>query len=696
MEAMATPTGLVEPEQPNTTENFEDLMARVNQAINQNQTPAVMQDITATQIGIKLDGTNYALWSQIVEMFISGKDKLGYINGDFPQPEPAAPSFRRWRTKNSVVWDSIATTYFDGTDASQVYDLKRRVTRMKQSGEPIETYYNCLQGVWRELDFRRPNPMECVHDIQKYNTLLQEDIVYTFLDGLDDKLDKIRSDVLQLKPFPSVEQAYAYVRREDIKQTIMLSNNGTIPAATMISRGMRNSSQNQFTLQVAKPGNSSSHGGKLNFSKAKGQTEGGSNGCSYCGNMKHTRETCFKLHSYPEWWTELKARKSKESAGGTGRAAMVNAEYAGVTGRTAMDKGEQPVTKEPELSLAPLVNSNELMTAPPGNQGNNSSALLVSKGGDNNDWIVDSGATDHMTFCPEDIVKLTEPRRTSIFNANGVMYPVTGAGTVDISPSISLPNTLLVPSLSSKLLSVGQATEELNCVALMYPQFCLFQDILTKEIIGRGTKREGLYYMDDFSSGRVNTPIGVDLMSGETEVTVAPSPAAETSINGEVTVEAEQEQESGSPSLQSTSHFPSGNSNDNSIMNKGGLLNSSDMVRHCIFPKSCISSNVGKLEQPSLLYERCQEQDAATDGMTFDHKTLVAVASGMHQVVLWKIPGAGFMVASNADSHTCWDNRKLDDEDYMLLLARWSNHCRKDTLIQGNKADTDVLGLNEV
>ncbi|XP_073265989.1 uncharacterized protein [Populus alba] len=397
---MATPTDLVEPEQPNTTENFEDLMARVNQAINQNQTPAVMQDITVTQIGIKLDGTNYALWSQIVEMFISGKDKLGYINGDFPRPESAAPSFRRWRTENSVVkgwligsmnpslvnnlirfptakqvWDSIATTYFDGTDASQVYDLKRRVTRMKQSGEPIETYYNCLQ---------------------------------------DDRLDKIRNDVLQLKPFPSVEQAYAYVRREDIRQTVMLSNNGTIPAAAMISRGMRNSSQNQFTFQVAKLGNSSPHGGKLNFSKAKGQMEGGSNGCSYCGNMKHTRETCFKLHGYPEWWTELKARKSKESAGGTGRAAMVNAECA-FTGGTTTDKGEQPVTKEPELSLAPLVNSNELMPAPPGNQGNNASALLVSKGGDNNDWIVDSGAIDHMTFYPEDIVKLTEPRRTSIF-----------------------------------------------------------------------------------------------------------------------------------------------------------------------------------------------------------------------------------------------------------------------------------------
>ena len=59
--------------------------------------------------------------------------------------------------------------------------------------------------------------MECAIDIQKYNSILQEDRVYTFLYGLDDRLDKTRSDVLQLKPFLIVEQAYAFVRREDVR-----------------------------------------------------------------------------------------------------------------------------------------------------------------------------------------------------------------------------------------------------------------------------------------------------------------------------------------------------------------------------------------------------------------------------------------------------------------------------------------------
>ena len=50
--------------------------------------------------------------------------------------------------------------------------------------------------------------MKCAIDIQSYNSILQEERVYTFLDGLDDRLDHVQSDVLRLQPFPSIEQAY--------------------------------------------------------------------------------------------------------------------------------------------------------------------------------------------------------------------------------------------------------------------------------------------------------------------------------------------------------------------------------------------------------------------------------------------------------------------------------------------------------
>ncbi|KAL6318435.1 hypothetical protein AAG906_041201 [Vitis piasezkii] len=410
-----------------------DLTTRMTQVLNHNQTQnQITSHEPATQIGIKLDGTNYALWSQIVEMYISGKDKLGYINGDFPQPLQTNPAFRKWRTENAVVKGWL----INSMDPNK---------RLKQEGGSIETYYNNARLVERNR----------LSSTKSYG---------------------IRCTAIQ--PFPTMEQAYAQVRREDLRQSVMMMNEDTISGGAMLSRG-GHKPQHQLSFQT--PSN-----GKPNITtKPKG--EGG--GCTHCGNTKHTKETCFKLHGYPDWWHELKAKKKREASGGDnlGRAALMSV--------------------EPQLSLVPqqessISTSEQIAQNDSGNQGY---VFSCSKTGNHDGWIIDSGATDHMTFDPCDFSKATQPKRICIANANGVTYPgVTGAGTVALSPSFSLPNTLLVPSLSNKLLSIGQVSEELNCCALMYPNFCLFQDILTKEIIGRGTKREGLYYMDDFNYGRAN------------------------------------------------------------------------------------------------------------------------------------------------------------------------------------------------
>ena len=71
--------------------------------------------------------------------------------------------------------------------------------------------------------FLLPRPMECVADIKHYNNLLQEDWVYVFMDSLDDRLDKIRGDVLKIQMFPTIEQAYIYVCREAIQQAVMIT-----------------------------------------------------------------------------------------------------------------------------------------------------------------------------------------------------------------------------------------------------------------------------------------------------------------------------------------------------------------------------------------------------------------------------------------------------------------------------------------
>ena len=82
---MVNLTDVVQTSGNSTDSILEDLTARMIEVLTKNQTQTHLPtyDASIAQIGIKLDGTNYALWSQVVEMYISGKDKLGYINGDF-------------------------------------------------------------------------------------------------------------------------------------------------------------------------------------------------------------------------------------------------------------------------------------------------------------------------------------------------------------------------------------------------------------------------------------------------------------------------------------------------------------------------------------------------------------------------------------------------------------------------------------
>ncbi|KDO37213.1 hypothetical protein CISIN_1g048147mg [Citrus sinensis] len=93
MAATETPTQTEE----STTDRIlsELLTSKMAEALSKAQAPTVTSEPTALPIGIKLDGSNYGLWSQVVEMYISGKDKLGYINGELTPPSPTDSSFRK-------------------------------------------------------------------------------------------------------------------------------------------------------------------------------------------------------------------------------------------------------------------------------------------------------------------------------------------------------------------------------------------------------------------------------------------------------------------------------------------------------------------------------------------------------------------------------------------------------------------------
>ena len=99
--------------------------------------------------------------------------------------------------------------------------------------------------------------------------------------------------------------------------------------------------------------------------------------CSHCGNSKHTRDTCFKLHGYPDWWHELQANRRRDGNGNDG-GAIKNA--ANGTGKATIASAESQLSLIPETTV-------DLDTG--------MSFLGTNTAESYDGWILDLGATNH-------------------------------------------------------------------------------------------------------------------------------------------------------------------------------------------------------------------------------------------------------------------------------------------------------------
>ena len=114
----------------------------------------------------------------------------------------------------------------------------------------------------------------------------------------------------------------------------------------------------------------------------------------------------------------------------------------------------------------------------------------------NSTWIIDTGASDHMTRDSGQLKSLKPSSQSVISTANGSTSPITGEGSIILSDSLTLDTVLVVPSLEHNLLSVSKITSTLACTVIFWPAFCVFQDILTQKILGYGVRRGKLYYLE--------------------------------------------------------------------------------------------------------------------------------------------------------------------------------------------------------
>jgi len=208
----------------------------------------------------------------------------------------------------------------------------------------------------------------------------------------------------------------------------------------------------------------SARGGRSGF-RGRGRGGRGRGRCSYCGRDGHTEAICYRKNGFPPRPTAVIATNGSSTTGSDIDAVRLQLQRL------------QGLLSPPSASVA--------STSAAG------SACFSSSSG----WILDSGATHHITSLrPQQYSDAPHPK--SIIVANGTTVPVSGCADISLDPSISLRSALYVPTSPFNLLSVGRLTNDLDCSVIFTPSTFVIQDRQTRSTIGRGRLQNGLYLLD--------------------------------------------------------------------------------------------------------------------------------------------------------------------------------------------------------
>jgi len=114
------------------------------------------------------------------------------------------------------------------------------------------------------------------------------------------------------------------------------------------------------------------------------------------------------------------------------------------------------------------------------------------------EWVLDSGATDHMTYVFDQLVESkTLKEKSKIILPNGHTSEISSIGKVQLSNDLILQDVLYIPAFKYNLLSIPKLTKDNNCIVIFHLKFCVIQDYVNKRILGIARECRGLYMLKD-------------------------------------------------------------------------------------------------------------------------------------------------------------------------------------------------------
>lgn len=506
-------------------------------------------DQTASKlVSINLNGSNFISWKRNVRRALIAKNKIGFIEGTIVKPDESHKDYNRWMRCDYLVicwlmnsmneeigenftfvessaqlWNEIGECYGQ-SNGPQIYQLKRELDNLKQENQSIMIYYGKLKRFWDELQNLRSLPtctcgvlLKCSCSfLKRLSEFESEEKLMQFLLGLNSGFDNAISNILAMDPLPSISRAF-YLAQQMEKQKEVSSMNSSPGnhevSAFAVQQKQQSYARNSF---------------KKDWRKDKSERM-----CDFCKKQGHTKDVCFKLKGFPEWFTKKYGVPSKI-------AAHVSApEHISYAGDDPLDfNAAGPVSSyqnnNAEVPDATMMQSimNEVMKAMKGKQivgeSSNNSVSYANYAGINFNtsasdiWIVDSGATDHMVFDDKLFMhKRTLVKQVEIGLPDGTCSYVSEIGSVAVFPNLILKDVLYVPSFKHNLISVGKLIDDAGIEVVFRPHECVFTLSQNNYILGTAPKIGGLYLLN--SSSKSASTVSHKIFPIVTNVVVADS-----------------------------------------------------------------------------------------------------------------------------------------------------------------------------
>ncbi|XP_014490460.1 uncharacterized protein LOC106753175 [Vigna radiata var. radiata] len=390
----------------------------------------------------------------------------------------------------------LLPTAIDQSDKSDKFDRSVAVDQYVNPTSPMDQSVNptspfiCTLG--RILVFLSSLSCKLSKISLKYREMVH---VICFLKGLNDTYNIVRTQILLMDPLPNINRVFSLImqkERQERQDLGVANQNQTTETKILASTVDRNNNwRHDQTWKgqgrgVASRGQGRGRGRNLNYGKQ----------CSHCNKMNHTVDACYSKHGYPPWYKKTDSNQDIKEDWSSINACQSNSDPEGIQSAHQANTSAafNSFTLEQMQKLLKMLKKVD----EPTHKVNQMQRDNIDDKRGISSWILDTGATDHVTHDKRNFVTFHKIKPISIRLPNNAIITVEHAGTVQFSKIFVIFNVLYIPDFCFNLISVQSLIKDLNCSMTFSSEISQIRENSTLKMIGYANLCKGLYHLQDF------------------------------------------------------------------------------------------------------------------------------------------------------------------------------------------------------